>query len=104
MFLLFFGRCLEIAKKKEAAMNEEITDKEIRVIGSDGEQLGIMSASFFLAISKHLSLIHIFERDYFISVYSQQFSHGTRFILIYSAPKRVNSCFHNYILLSVEKL
>ena len=61
MFLLFFGRCLEIAKKKEAAMNEEITDKEIRVIGTDGEQLGIMSAAKALeiALSKDLDLVKI---------------------------------------------
>ena len=48
---LFFRRCFEIAKKKEAAMNEEITDKEIRVIGDDGEQLGIMSAAKALEIA-----------------------------------------------------
>ena len=28
-------------------LNEEITDKEVRLIGSDGEQLGIMSAADF---------------------------------------------------------
>lgn len=58
---LFFRRCFEIAKKKEAAMNEEITDKEIRVIGDDGEQLGIMSAAKALeiALSKDLDLVKI---------------------------------------------
>ena len=32
-------------------MNEEITDKEVRLIGSDGEQLGIMSAAEALNIA-----------------------------------------------------
>ncbi len=32
-------------------LNEEITDKEIRLIGSDGTQLGIMSAAQALAIA-----------------------------------------------------
>ena len=42
-------------------MNEEITDKEIRVIGDDGEQLGIMSAAKALeiALSKDLDLVKI---------------------------------------------
>ena len=42
-------------------LNEEIKDKEIRVIGPDGEQLGIMSSSEALnmAISKNLDLVKI---------------------------------------------
>jgi len=32
-------------------LNEEITDKEVRLIGSDGEQLGIMSADEALKIA-----------------------------------------------------
>ena len=32
-------------------LNEEITDKEVRLIGSDGEQLGIMSAAEALNIA-----------------------------------------------------
>lgn len=57
----FYGRCLIIGKKKEAAMNEEITDKEVRVIGEGGEQLGIMSAkqALDIAISKDLDLVKI---------------------------------------------
>ena len=41
--LLFFWRCLPIANAKEMLINEQIDAKEIRVIGADGEQLGIMS-------------------------------------------------------------
>ena len=36
-------RCFAIANK-ELQINEEIRDKEVRVIGADGEQLGIMSS------------------------------------------------------------
>ena len=38
-----FWRCLTIANAKEMLINEQIDAKEIRVIGADGEQLGIMS-------------------------------------------------------------
>ena len=34
-----------ISKEQQVQINEEIRDKEVRVIGSDGGQLGIMSAS-----------------------------------------------------------
>ncbi len=37
--------------KKEHQLNEEIRDKEVRVIGSDGSQLGIMSAREAQAIA-----------------------------------------------------
>ena len=42
-------------------INEEISDKEIRLIGEDGAQLGIMSASEALdiAIEKELDLVKI---------------------------------------------
>ena len=41
----FAWRCLTIsAKEKETLLNEEITAKEVRLIGADGETLGIMSA------------------------------------------------------------
>ena len=41
---LFYLEVLTIAKL-DHQLNEEIRDKEIRVIGSDGAQLGIMSAA-----------------------------------------------------------
>ena len=41
--LFIFWRCLTIANAKEMLINEQIEAKEIRVIGADGEQLGIMS-------------------------------------------------------------
>ena len=43
LFYLIFRRCFNISKQ-EQQINEEIRDKEIRVISDDGEQLGIMSA------------------------------------------------------------
>ncbi len=44
--IFIFWRCWTIsAKDKENLLNEEITAKEVRLIGADGETLGIMSAS-----------------------------------------------------------
>ena len=46
---------------KEIQINEEIRDKELRIIGEDGAQLGIMSASQALDIAteKNLDLVKI---------------------------------------------
>ena len=46
---------------KEMQINEEINDKELRVITADGEQLGIMSAKEALkeAESRDLDLVKI---------------------------------------------
>ena len=59
-FVNFFWRCLLISKQ-ELQINEEIRDKELRVIGSDGTQLGIMSAADaqHLADQKNLDLVKI---------------------------------------------
>ena len=43
-FLLFILEVLTIAKL-DHQLNEEIRDKEIRLIGADGAQLGIVSAA-----------------------------------------------------------
>ena len=53
-------RCFTIASVNHE-INEEIIDKEIRVIGDDGEQLGIMSAEAALKIAeeKELDLVKI---------------------------------------------
>ena len=53
-------RCLTISNK-ELQINEEIRDREVRVIGPDGAQLGIMSAqkALDLALSKNLDLVKI---------------------------------------------
>ena len=53
-FINFWG-CLNISAK-ELQINEEIRDKELRVISSDGEQLGIMSASEALRIAEERDL------------------------------------------------
>lgn len=55
----FFRRCTTISK--ELMINEEIRDKEIRLIDVDGSQLGIMSAKEAqkIANSKNLDLVKI---------------------------------------------
>ena len=62
LFLSFFWwRCFNISNKQEQQINEEIRDKEIRVVSDDGEQLGIMSAAEALKIaeSRNLDLVKI---------------------------------------------
>ena len=48
-------------KAQEVQINEEIRDKEVRVVTDDGEQLGIMSAkdAFRIATKKNLDLVKI---------------------------------------------
>ncbi|MGN0573204.1 MAG: translation initiation factor IF-3 [Acutalibacteraceae bacterium] len=55
-----FWRCFNISSK-EQQINEEIRDREIRVISDSGEQLGIMSADEALKIaeSRNLDLVKI---------------------------------------------
>lgn len=55
-----FWRCFNISKQ-ELQINEEIRDREIRVIDADGAQLGIMTAAQALerAMSKNLDLVKI---------------------------------------------
>ena len=54
------GRCFKIATK-EQLINEDIREKEIRVISADGEQLGIMSSAEALekAYAADLDLVMI---------------------------------------------
>ena len=56
-----FWRCLTISSKKEQFVNEEIRAGEIRLIGADGSQLGIMSSKDALqrAYSQDLDLVMI---------------------------------------------
>lgn len=56
----FIWRCLTIAKQ-ELLINDEIREKEVRVIDSDGAQLGIISLKEALAIAaeKNLDLVEI---------------------------------------------
>ncbi|MCI9406626.1 MAG: translation initiation factor IF-3, partial [Oscillospiraceae bacterium] len=46
---------------KELQINEEIRDKEIRVIDSDGSQLGILATkdAMKIAVEKNLDLVKI---------------------------------------------
>ncbi len=52
---------LSISKGNELLMNEEIRDKEIRVVGNDGSQLGIMTPrdALKLAMEQNLDLVKI---------------------------------------------
>ena len=47
--------------KQELQANEEIREKEVRVVNQDGEQLGVMSSeeALKLAQSKNLDLVNI---------------------------------------------
>jgi len=58
-FLLYFRRCEVISKENQ--INEEIRDKELRVIDNDGTQLGIMKLedAMELAYEKKLDLVNI---------------------------------------------
>ena len=49
-----YGRCLEIAA--ELMINEEIRDREVRVIDENGGQLGIMSIQQALALAEEKGL------------------------------------------------
>ena len=57
---LCIWRCFTIGKL-EHQINEEIRDKEIRVIGAEGDQLGIMTSAAALALAeeKELDLVKI---------------------------------------------
>ena len=56
-----YWEVLSISKQQEQQINEEIRDKEVRLISEDGEQLGIMSAEEALKIAdeKNLDLVKI---------------------------------------------
>ena len=57
---LCIWRCFPIGKL-EHQINEEIRDKELRVIGAEGDQLGIMTSAAALALAeeKNLDLVKI---------------------------------------------
>jgi translation initiation factor IF-3 len=59
LFWVFFGRWLLISN--ELRINEEIRAKEIRVVSSDGEQLGIMLVkdALKIALEKELDLVEV---------------------------------------------
>jgi translation initiation factor IF-3 len=62
LFIFVLWRCSIIGKKEiNTQINEEIRGKELRVIGSDGQQLGIMSSkdALNLAEQKNLDLVKI---------------------------------------------
>ena len=60
-FLFYHIKALEVQTISEYFINEQIRDKEVRLIGENGEQLGIMSAKEALAkaMEAELDLIKI---------------------------------------------
>ena len=62
-FLFLSWRCIPIATngKKELEINDGIRDREVRLIGADGSQLGVMSTreALRLAEEKNLDLVKI---------------------------------------------
>lgn len=60
-FIFYVGVLIIAVSSKEVQINEEIRDKEVRVIGNDGTQLGVMSAkeALRLAEEKDLDLVKI---------------------------------------------
>ncbi len=59
-YFCIFWRCFHIAKL-DHQLNEEIRDKELRIIGADGAQLGIMTgqAALDMAFSQEMDLVKI---------------------------------------------
>ena len=56
---IFVWRCIPIASNsnsKELEINERIRDKEVRLIGADGQQMGVMSPRDALRIAQNLDL------------------------------------------------
>ncbi len=43
-FIFWIRRCILISNAKDLQINEDIKEKKIRVVGADGEQLGVMSS------------------------------------------------------------
>lgn len=58
---IFVWRWIPISAKKELELNEEIRDRELRVIADDGTQLGVMSGrdAYRLAMEKGMDLVKI---------------------------------------------
>lgn len=61
VYYLRAWRCFTISNNKELLINEQIREKEIRVVDADGQQLGIMSSkeAMEIAINKGLDLVNI---------------------------------------------
>ena len=56
---IFVWRCIPIASNsnsKELEINERIRDKEVRLIGADGQQMGVMSPRDALRIARERDL------------------------------------------------
>ena len=53
-FICFIRRCIDI--NSEPMINEEIRDREVRVIGAEGEQLGVMPTRRALEIAEEQQL------------------------------------------------
>ena len=56
LLCVLMRRCVRISSKQGHQINEEIRDKEVRLVSADGEQLGIMSAQEALEKAEEASL------------------------------------------------
>ena len=56
IIIFFIWGCLVIAKEQQVQINEDIRDREVRVIGQNGDQLGIMSSAQALAKAAEVNL------------------------------------------------
>lgn len=61
MFIHFFHaksvwRCRTISKQDYEQVNEQIRDREVRVVGENGEQLGVMSAKEAMKMARDAGL------------------------------------------------
>ena len=56
VFFTIFWRCLAISAQQQVQINDEIRDSEVRVIGTDGAQLGIMSGEEALKAAEEAGL------------------------------------------------
>ncbi|MBQ1956169.1 MAG: translation initiation factor IF-3 [Clostridia bacterium] len=54
--LFYIWRCVEISTAKDLQINEEIRLKEVRVVGQDGEPIGVMSSDAALKTAYDLGL------------------------------------------------
>ncbi len=61
MIIIFYRRCIIIAKDFQHETNEAIRDRELRVIGADGNMVGIMSRqeALDLAFKSNLDLVKV---------------------------------------------
>ncbi len=56
LLTIFYEKVLEVSIISELMINEQIRDREVRLIGEDGQQLGIMSAKEAMRLAREANL------------------------------------------------